>query len=247
MCVYLGTYKGALFFCFFLPLNTETMSSTNHLVSFFHQKSSKLARNATVKSTSTDTHILNAVKDDFKAIKRSATTISRVKRFGSILARSKQLPTINTSLVQMPTSCCSLASISTVATTSDESEEEEQILTPNASTIEFISKDVLVSHPVNQDAMMMLAVLSDQSKQHTTSLSLPSIEQVSVSNQKFHSCASLEPDKKQEPPLPLSDVFIVQDQLRQAFEQADMEIEKEIEHSRHQMLELIKATSRTMC
>lgn len=231
--------------------------TSNHLTSFFHPKSNSLTRSATIKSNSTDSQQFNAGKNESsKAIKRSST-LSKVKRFGSMLVRNKQRPMIDTSLVTLSNSCTSLTSLS--FTTNDDSEEEEHVITPNASTTQFKDLSIAdISPTVSQmDLDMMSVTPKNQSNQLSTMVetlepSSSSAVQQAILNQELRNSVSLKPEltklekvfpKKQEP---ISDVLMIKDQLRMAFEQIDLEIEQEFEFSHNQMLESIKTTSRTL-
>lgn len=231
--------------------------TSNHLTSFFHPKSNYLTRSATIKSNSTDSQQFNADKSESsKAIKR-ASTLSKVKRFGSMLVRNKQRPMIDTSSVTLSNSCSSLTSLS--FTTNDDSEEEEHVITPNASTTQFKDLSITVISPTvsQMDLGMMSVTPKNQSNQlsamvETLEPSSSSAVQQAILNQELRNNVSLKPEltklekffpKKQEP---ISDVLMIKDQLRMAFEQIDLEIEQEFEFSHNQMLESIKTTSRTL-
>lgn len=232
--------------------------TSNHLTSFFHPKSNSLTRSATIKSNSTDSQQFNAGKSESsKAIKRSST-LSKVKRFGSMLVRNKQRPMIDTSSVMLSNSCTSLTSLS--FTTNDDSEEEEHVITPNASTTQFKDLSITVISPTvsQMDLGMMSVTPKNQTNQLSTTAetlepsSSSSALQQAILNQELRNSVSLKPEltklekvfpKKQEP---ISDVLMIKDQLRMAFEQIDLEIEQEFEFSHNQMLESIKTTSRTL-
>ncbi|KAI8645831.1 hypothetical protein BD408DRAFT_411144 [Parasitella parasitica] len=209
--------------------------TSNQSISFSPQKSHQLAQEVvTFKPIPTV---------DFNVVKNSMA--SKVKRLGSLLVRNKSRPWATDRL----TITSSTSALSLLSTTTDDDSEEEHVATPNASTTEF--KDILTipnSNTVNQMNLDVVSVTpKDQSNQSSVvvvdTIEPSAKQQTRYKRRIVSSLEKRDPNNRK----PLSDVFMVIHHLRMAFEEADSEIDQQIEYGHRQMLNSIIITPFTLC
>lgn len=224
--------------------------SSIHLPSFFHNRSSK-KETSTISSKRSTLSFKTQQEDDYPSLHRSSTTISKVKRFGSLLVRNKKSddgrsikradtifpPSIDTTLSN------SNYSLSAISTNTNISSDEDDLITPTTT-------NTMSNHGLYQDEedTAMLDMVLPNVKQPEP-IKIDSVESKPVTPQEETNQISTEEDTisafeepivgKQIDPTALSS--LVQFYLSTAIDEADVEIESELQICHDHMIHSIRA------
>ncbi|KAG2207424.1 hypothetical protein INT47_006899 [Mucor saturninus] len=225
--------------------------SSIHLPSFFHNRSSSKKETSTISSKRSTLSFKTQQEDDYPSLHRSSTTISKVKRFGSLLVRNKKSddgrsikradtifpPSIDTTLSN------SNYSLSAISTNTNISSDEDDLITPTTT-------NTMSNHGLYQDEedTAMLDMVLPNVKQPEP-IKIDSVESKPVTPQEETNQISTEEDTisafeepivgKQIDPTALSS--LVQFYLSTAIDEADVEIESELQICHDHMLHSIRA------
>lgn len=223
--------------------------SSIHLPSFFHNRSSSKKETTSLLSKRSTSSFKTQHEEDIPSLHRSSTTLSKVKRFGSLLSRNKKNddsssvrrrvdtifpPNIDTTL------STSTYSLSALSTNTNISSDEDDLITPTTT----------YSPPNNalfKDEMKMFNVVMPDVKQNCEPIEIMSVtpqDQTNHISAEEDITAPIEESicpivDKQIDPMALSS--LVQFYLSAAIDEADVEIECELQVCHAQMLHSIRA------
>lgn len=222
--------------------------SSIHLPSFLHRSSSKKETSSLLSKRST-LSFRTQQEDELPSLHRSSTTISKVKRFGSLLVRNKKNdasstirradsifpPNIDTTL------SASNYSLSAISTNTNASSDEDDLVTPTTSNPPHINmiKDEMEANVTVSSVEQAESVEIKPSKYVT-----PQDQTNHTSPEQDVTAAAYEPicpvvGEMQIDPMALSS--LVQFYLSTAIDEADVEIEGELQVCRDHMLHSIRA------
>lgn len=225
--------------------------SSIHLPSFFHNRSSSKRETSTLSSKRSTLSFKTQQEDDHPS-QRSSTTISKVKRFGSLLVRNKKTddgrsikradtifpPSIDTTLSN------SNYSLSAMSTNTNISSDEDDLITPTTTT------NIISDHNLYQDEDTEILNLVMPNVKQPEPIEIESIENKSVAPEEETNQMSTDEDTVSafEEPIvggnqidPMALSSLVRFYLSTAIDEADVEIESELQLCHDHMLHSIRA------